>query len=146
MFGLDPVADPTAVLSRIGHVSDQADLPNWMRIGELLLQECQLGLVHSQLCLGLGNVLFSRTNHRQFESLLKLSELSFRLGDVFFARADYRQIQRLLIHRDLCIGHIQCGLGIVQFLLAHRAHIGLIFEANRGEIPGAVVFQAGPLG
>ncbi len=36
VFGLDPVAEPPAVLSRIGYVSEARDLPGWMRIGELL--------------------------------------------------------------------------------------------------------------
>lgn len=35
-FGLDPVADPTAVLSRIGYLSEDRDLPGWMRVGELM--------------------------------------------------------------------------------------------------------------
>jgi ABC-2 type transport system ATP-binding protein len=36
VFGLDPVADPVGVLSRIGYLSEQPDLPNWMRVGEFL--------------------------------------------------------------------------------------------------------------
>jgi len=36
VFGIDPVADPVGVLSRVGYVSDQAELPRWMRVGELL--------------------------------------------------------------------------------------------------------------
>jgi ABC-2 type transport system ATP-binding protein len=36
VFGLDPVADPVAVLSRIGYLSEENDLPGWMRIDELL--------------------------------------------------------------------------------------------------------------
>jgi ABC-2 type transport system ATP-binding protein len=36
VFGLDPVADPVGVLSRIGYLSEDCDLPGWMRIGELL--------------------------------------------------------------------------------------------------------------
>jgi ABC-2 type transport system ATP-binding protein len=36
VFGLDPVADPPGVLSRIGYVSEEHDLPGWMRIWELL--------------------------------------------------------------------------------------------------------------
>ncbi len=36
VFGLDPVADPVAVLSRIGYLSEENDLPGWMRIGELI--------------------------------------------------------------------------------------------------------------
>src|SRR5215813_9092005 len=35
-FGLDPVADPPAVLGRIGFMSEEADLPDWMLVGELL--------------------------------------------------------------------------------------------------------------
>jgi ABC-2 type transport system ATP-binding protein len=36
VFGLDPVADVVAVLGRIGYLSEQPDLPGWMRVGELL--------------------------------------------------------------------------------------------------------------
>ena len=36
VFGLDPVADPVAVLSRIGYLSEENDLPAWMRVDELI--------------------------------------------------------------------------------------------------------------
>lgn len=36
VFGLDPVADPVAVLSRIGYLSEEHDLPGWMRVDELM--------------------------------------------------------------------------------------------------------------
>ena len=36
IFGLDPVADPVAVLSRIGYLSEEHDLPGWMRVDELI--------------------------------------------------------------------------------------------------------------
>jgi ABC-2 type transport system ATP-binding protein len=36
VFGKDPVADPVAVLSRIGYLSEENDLPGWMRVGELM--------------------------------------------------------------------------------------------------------------
>jgi ABC-2 type transport system ATP-binding protein len=36
VFGLDPVADPVGVLSRIGYLSEEHDLPAWMRVGELI--------------------------------------------------------------------------------------------------------------
>jgi len=36
VFGIDPVYDPTAVLSRIGYLSEDRDLPRWMRVGELM--------------------------------------------------------------------------------------------------------------
>ena len=36
VFGLDPVADPVGVLSRVGYLSEENDLPGWMRIGELM--------------------------------------------------------------------------------------------------------------
>src|SRR6184192_1356527 len=36
VFGLDPVADPVGVLSRIGYLSEENDLPGWMRIEELI--------------------------------------------------------------------------------------------------------------
>jgi len=36
VFGLDPVAEPVAVLGGIGYLSEQPDLPGWMRVDELL--------------------------------------------------------------------------------------------------------------
>jgi ABC-2 type transport system ATP-binding protein len=36
VFGLDPVADPVAVLGRVGFLSENRDLPAWMRVDELL--------------------------------------------------------------------------------------------------------------
>ena len=36
VFGHDPVADPVAVLSRIGYLSEETDLPGWMRVEELI--------------------------------------------------------------------------------------------------------------
>lgn len=36
VFGTDPVADPVSVLGRIGYLSEQPDLPGWMRVAELL--------------------------------------------------------------------------------------------------------------
>jgi len=36
VFGLDPVADPVGVLSRIGYLSEENDLPDWMRVDELV--------------------------------------------------------------------------------------------------------------
>jgi ABC-2 type transport system ATP-binding protein len=36
VFGFDPVADPVAVLSRMGYLSENRDLPAWMRVDELL--------------------------------------------------------------------------------------------------------------
>jgi len=36
VFGFDPVADPVAVLSRLGYLSENRDLPGWMRVDELL--------------------------------------------------------------------------------------------------------------
>jgi ABC-2 type transport system ATP-binding protein len=36
VFGLDPVADPVAVLSRIGYLSEENDLPGWMSVDELI--------------------------------------------------------------------------------------------------------------
>jgi ABC-2 type transport system ATP-binding protein len=36
VFGLDPVADPVGVLSRIGYLSEENDLPAWMRVDELM--------------------------------------------------------------------------------------------------------------
>jgi ABC-2 type transport system ATP-binding protein len=36
IFGLDPVAEPVAVLSRLGYLSEENDLPGWMRVDELI--------------------------------------------------------------------------------------------------------------
>src|SRR3954468_678307 len=36
VFDKDPVADPVGVLSRIGYLSEDNDLPGWMRIDELM--------------------------------------------------------------------------------------------------------------
>jgi ABC-2 type transport system ATP-binding protein len=36
VFGMDPVEEPVAVLSRIGYLSEENDLPAWMRVGELI--------------------------------------------------------------------------------------------------------------
>jgi ABC-2 type transport system ATP-binding protein len=36
VFGLDPVLDPVGVLGRVGYLSEDRDLPDWMTIGELM--------------------------------------------------------------------------------------------------------------
>ncbi len=36
VFGRDPVADPVGVLSRLGYLSEQHEMPDWMRVGDLL--------------------------------------------------------------------------------------------------------------
>jgi ABC-2 type transport system ATP-binding protein len=36
VFGLDPIADPAGVLGRVGYLSEDNDLPPWMRVRELL--------------------------------------------------------------------------------------------------------------
>jgi ABC-2 type transport system ATP-binding protein len=36
VFGKDPVSDPQGVLSRIGYLSEENDLPGWMRVEELI--------------------------------------------------------------------------------------------------------------
>lgn len=36
VFGIDPVAEPVAVLSRVGYLSEENDLPAWMSVGELI--------------------------------------------------------------------------------------------------------------
>ena len=36
VFGIDPVADPVAILSRIGYLSEENDIPGWMRVDELI--------------------------------------------------------------------------------------------------------------
>ena len=36
VFGADPAADPAGVLGRVGYLSEEPDLPGWMRVGELM--------------------------------------------------------------------------------------------------------------
>ncbi len=36
VFGLDPVQQPVGVLGRVGYLSEDRDLPNYMRVGELM--------------------------------------------------------------------------------------------------------------
>jgi ABC-2 type transport system ATP-binding protein len=36
VFGIDPVAHPVEVLGRIGYVSENRDIPDWMRVGEII--------------------------------------------------------------------------------------------------------------
>jgi ABC-2 type transport system ATP-binding protein len=36
VFGMDPVRDPAAVLGRIGYLAEDRDLPDWMRVHELM--------------------------------------------------------------------------------------------------------------
>ncbi len=36
VFGLDPVKHPVSVLERIGYLSEERDLPEWMRVDELM--------------------------------------------------------------------------------------------------------------
>ena len=36
VFGVDPVAAPVSVLGRVGYLSEQPDLPGWMRVDELM--------------------------------------------------------------------------------------------------------------
>jgi ABC-2 type transport system ATP-binding protein len=36
VFGKDPVADPVGVLGQIGYLSEESDLPGWMRVDELM--------------------------------------------------------------------------------------------------------------
>src|SRR5689334_21462356 len=36
VFGVDPVKEPVNVLSRVGYLSEQGDLPGWMRVDELM--------------------------------------------------------------------------------------------------------------
>src|SRR5213596_1296667 len=36
VFDRDPVADPVGVVGRIGYLSEQPDLPGWMRVDELI--------------------------------------------------------------------------------------------------------------
>jgi ABC-2 type transport system ATP-binding protein len=36
VFGLDPVANPVGVLGRVGYLSEEHELPEWMRVDELM--------------------------------------------------------------------------------------------------------------
>jgi ABC-2 type transport system ATP-binding protein len=36
VLGFDPVRDPVPVLSRVGYLSEDRDLPEWLKVGELL--------------------------------------------------------------------------------------------------------------
>lgn len=36
VFGLDPVQNPVGTLGRIGYLSEERELPDWMRVGELM--------------------------------------------------------------------------------------------------------------
>jgi ABC-2 type transport system ATP-binding protein len=36
VFGIDPVKDPVSVLGRIGYLSEQPDLPEWMTVSEFI--------------------------------------------------------------------------------------------------------------
>src|SRR6188508_2690755 len=36
VFGLDPVRDPVGVLGHVGYLSEERELPEWMRIDELM--------------------------------------------------------------------------------------------------------------
>lgn len=36
VFGIDPVAHPVEVLGRIGYMSEERDIPNWMRVQEIM--------------------------------------------------------------------------------------------------------------
>jgi ABC-2 type transport system ATP-binding protein len=36
VFGLDPVREPVSVLSRLGYLSEDRDLPDWLRLHEMI--------------------------------------------------------------------------------------------------------------
>jgi ABC-2 type transport system ATP-binding protein len=36
VFGLDPVREPVRVLARVGYLSEERDLPGWMRVAEMM--------------------------------------------------------------------------------------------------------------
>jgi ABC-2 type transport system ATP-binding protein len=36
VFGLDPASDPVGVLSKVGYLSEEPELPSWMRVRDLL--------------------------------------------------------------------------------------------------------------
>ena len=36
VFGIDPVAHPVEVLGRIGYMSEERDIPNWMRVADIM--------------------------------------------------------------------------------------------------------------
>jgi ABC-2 type transport system ATP-binding protein len=70
VFGLNPVADPVAVLGRIGYLSENRDLPAWMRVGELLR--------YSQAFYPRWDITFAEELRRQFglDPSAKIKDLS----------------------------------------------------------------------
>jgi ABC-2 type transport system ATP-binding protein len=36
VFGVDPAAEPVAVLSRVGYLSEDREMPTWMKVGEII--------------------------------------------------------------------------------------------------------------
>src|SRR5262245_37145305 len=40
VFGSDPVRDPAGVLARVGCLTEDNDLPGWMRVDELMRYTC----------------------------------------------------------------------------------------------------------
>src|SRR5438046_10691735 len=42
VFGLDPVAEPVAVLSFIGYLSEENDLPGWMATAQTVRRSCSI--------------------------------------------------------------------------------------------------------
>ncbi len=49
VFGLDPVRDPVGVLSRVGYLSEERELPEWMRIDALLAEAHQLNFTADEI-------------------------------------------------------------------------------------------------
>src|SRR5207245_1664235 len=84
VFGLDPVDDPVAVLSRIGYLSEENDLPAWMRIDELLpaawveeveeVAEHVTMISHGRIALS-GALAAIKESHRTGERVPSLDEI-----------------------------------------------------------------------
>jgi ABC-type multidrug transport system ATPase subunit len=44
VFGRDPVLDPVGVLGRVGYLSEDRDLPDWMTVGELIRKPARVAV------------------------------------------------------------------------------------------------------
>lgn len=61
VFGLDPVVDPVAVLGRIGYLSEDRDLPDWMKVEQVMSFQSSF---------------FPKWDHRYAGELLEMFEVS----------------------------------------------------------------------
>jgi ABC-2 type transport system ATP-binding protein len=76
VFGLDPVRDPVGVLSRIGYLSEERDLPEWMRIDELMAQLPRLNA---------GNISQVRNEAQQLRNAVENRIEKFNLTGIYLA-------------------------------------------------------------